>query len=229
MSSSLAHVLQHPAIRRGDGFAQTEQPTQPSGFAVLDAVLPHGGWPLGAVSELVVPQAGSGELTLLLPLLSELTRSRRSVYLIAPPAVPYAPAWRAAGVVLERVLWLVPKHERDALWACEQILRDTGNTVLTWLDRVPHDKSCRRLQLAAEQGRSLGLLLRPDSDPCASTPFGLRLRVAPRQDGTEITVLKRRGPPVPSPILIRRTDHVVVSLFSAAPAAGRIRPGFATA
>jgi protein ImuA len=52
------------------------------------------------VSELVLPQPGSGELTLLLPLLAEQTRRGQRVYLIKPPAVPYAPAWRNAGVQL---------------------------------------------------------------------------------------------------------------------------------
>lgn len=225
MSSSLAAILQHPAIRRGDGIAQTRQETQSSGFPVLDAVLPHGGWPLGAVSELVLPQPGSGELTLLLPLLAEQTRRGQRVYLIKPPAVPYAPAWRNAGVQLAQLIWLDPRDEREGLWACEQILREPGNTVLSWFGRVPADKPCRRLQLAAEQGRNIGLMLHPESHSASSTPFGLRLGLSPALGGIAVRVLKRRGPPVDSPILIRRNEDVVVSLNPAAPAARCVRAG----
>lgn len=223
MSPNLATVLQHPAIRRGDGIAQAAHPTQSSGFAVLDALLPHGGWPIGAVSELLLPQAGSGELSLLLPLLAELTQRRQRVYLLKPPAVPYAPAWRAAGVQLGYLSWIDPRDEREVLWATEQILREPGNTVLSWFGHAPADKPCRRLQLAAEQGRNLGFLLRPDSGYVSSTPFALRLGLAPVAGGIEVRVLKRRGPPVEAPVVLRRNDDVVVSPFPAAPAARRVR------
>jgi protein ImuA len=229
MSSNLAQVLQHPAIRRGDGVAQHSHPTQSSGFAALDALLPHGGWPVGAVSELLLPQPGSGELALLLPLLAELTRRGQRVFLLKPPAVPYAPAWLAAGVQLQQLIWLDPHDEREVLWAAEQILREPGNTVLSWFSRAPADRHCRRLQLAAEQGRNLGFLLRPDSGYASSTPFGLRLGLAPVRGGIEVRVLKRRGPPVEAPVVLRRAEDVVVSPLSAAPAARRVRAGAATA
>ena len=223
MTPSLAAVLQHPAIRHGDGVAQHAHPTQSSGFPVLDALLPHGGWPVGAVSELVVPQPGSGELSLLLPLLAELTQRGQRVYLLKPPAIPYAPAWAAAGVKLAQLFWLDPREEREVLWASEQILREPGNTVLSWFSRVPADKPCRRLQLAAEQGRNIGLLLHPEQRQVSSTPFGLRLGVRPAASGIEVRVLKRRGPPVEAPVLLRRNDDVVVSPIPAAPAARRVR------
>lgn len=229
MSSSLTSVLQHPAIRRGDSVVQASHPTQSTGFAVLDALLPHGGWPIGAVSELLLPEPGSGELTLMFPLVAELTRRRQWVYLLKPPAIPYAPAWRAAGAQLRYLVWLDPRDEREVLWAAEQILREPGNTVLSWFTRAPADKPCRRLQLAAEQGRNLGFLLRPDSGYASSTPFGLRLGLAPVRGGIEVRVLKRRGPPVEAPVIIRRNDDVVVSPFPAAPAARRVSAGATSA
>ena len=175
------------------------------------------------MSELLLPQPGSGELALLLPLLAELTRRGQRVYLLKPPAVPYAPAWRAAGVQLRQLIWLDPRDEREVLWAAEQILREPGNTVLSWFSRAPADKPCRRLQLAAEQGRNLGFLLRPDSGYASSTPFSLRLGLTPVVGGIEVRILKRRGPPVEAPVVLRRNDDVVVSPLPAAPAARRVR------
>ena len=43
-----------------------------SGFAALDAELPGGGWPLGVLTELLLPHAGVGELRLLAPALRAL-------------------------------------------------------------------------------------------------------------------------------------------------------------
>ncbi|MDE2314898.1 MAG: DNA lesion error-prone repair protein ImuA, partial [Xanthomonadaceae bacterium] len=45
---------------------------QPTGHAGLDAVLPSGGWPEAALSELLIPADGVGELQLLWPTLARL-------------------------------------------------------------------------------------------------------------------------------------------------------------
>ena len=52
---------------------------------------------------------------------------------------------------------------RDELWALDQALRCPGvSAVWTWIDRLD-PPAFRRLQLAAETGRTLGLLVRPAS------------------------------------------------------------------
>ena len=53
------------AVWRGDALGQTVGTTWPSGFDVLDAALPGGGWPGGALTELLLPQAGTLEFRLL--------------------------------------------------------------------------------------------------------------------------------------------------------------------
>ena len=44
--------------------------TLPSGHARLDERLPGGGWPVGALTEIITPHPGLGELSLLLPALA---------------------------------------------------------------------------------------------------------------------------------------------------------------
>src|SRR5438093_5802247 len=48
-----------------------------SGNAALDAELPGGGWPQGALTELVVDASGRGELSLLMPALARATQTGR--------------------------------------------------------------------------------------------------------------------------------------------------------
>lgn len=99
---ALAEVLRHPAVwRRGHAAAATID-AQPTGLADLDALLPGGGWPRGALSEILIEHDGIGECSLLLPALAALTRARRRIALVAPPYVPYAPALAAAGVDLDQ-------------------------------------------------------------------------------------------------------------------------------
>ena len=69
----------------------------PTGYRELDRVLPGGGWPLEAITEILVDGYGIGELGLLMPALAALTRDdpakpKKWVSWIAPPFVPYAPA-----------------------------------------------------------------------------------------------------------------------------------------
>src|SRR5690606_40018000 len=98
----------------------------------LDARLPHGGWPRRALSELLLPANGVGELALLLPTIARMTAAGGTVVLVAPPFIPYAPAWQAAGVDLAG-LHVVDASPRDALWAQEQCLRSGAcAAVLGW-------------------------------------------------------------------------------------------------
>ncbi|EVT87367.1 hypothetical protein Z046_23665 [Pseudomonas aeruginosa VRFPA09] len=88
----------------------------PTGHARLDALLPGGGWPEHALSEILHARDGVGELQLLMPTLARLTQAQRRVVLVGAPYVPYPQAWLAAAVDL-RHLVLLQASGRDALWA----------------------------------------------------------------------------------------------------------------
>jgi hypothetical protein len=104
VNPALQSVLEHPAIWRGGDLPPAAQPALSSGFPALDAQLPGGGWPVGALTEILADADGMGELSLLLPFLSRLTRAGQGVVWVAPPYLPYAPALAAAGVEPERCL-----------------------------------------------------------------------------------------------------------------------------
>ncbi|MEN1944810.1 translesion DNA synthesis-associated protein ImuA [Luteimonas sp. MJ293] len=173
---------------------------QPTGHAALDAVLPAGGWPEGALSEILVPADGVGELRLLWPVLARLSRTGERVVLVAPPYVPFAPAWQAAGVDLRQVEVVQAATERDALWATEQCLRSGScGAVLCWPLKAD-DRALRRLQVAAEAGRTLGLATRPLV--AARNPSPAALRIVIDAHPAQLRVLKCRGglaPPQPIP------------------------------
>lgn len=204
---SLDSLLQRTDVWRG-GVAAS-QAGLASGFAALDARL-NGGWPRGAVSELLMARAGIGELTLLVPALARLSREGRWLVLVAPPYVPYAPALVRAGVDLARTIVVEPGALREALWAAEQALRAGAcGAVLLWRDQV-EPRALRRLQLAAETGGGLGVLFRSLRHAGESSPAALRLRlkgIAGRRRRLEVAVLKRRGGWPTGPITVE-VDHV---------------------
>ena len=69
----LDEVLSDPRIWRGKAANQTPDGLS-TGHAALDAALPGNGWPRSALSEILLPADGIGELRLLLPALGELSR-----------------------------------------------------------------------------------------------------------------------------------------------------------
>lgn len=189
-SDGLESLLQHPAIWRGRSAAQVS--VVPTGFPALDAALPGGGWPRAGLIEILVSHIGVGELNALLPALAALTQqtSARWCAWVAPPFEPYAPVLCAHGVVLER-LFIV--RTEQPLWAFEQsLISGACEAVLAWAPRAP-SRDIRRLQLAAEKGRALGVLFRPVAVAKESSNAVLRVIVEPTDQGARLTLLKSRG------------------------------------
>ena len=63
MKTALAELLHHPLVWRGDQLAASLD-TISTGFADLDSELPGGGWPKGALTELLRDGEGIGEMRL---------------------------------------------------------------------------------------------------------------------------------------------------------------------
>jgi protein ImuA len=188
----LQALLRDRRLWRGDSVAPVR--AQASGHVALDAVLPGQGWPLGALSEILYTRSGVGELSLVLPLLRQLTQAGTPVAMIRPAHLPYAPALAAAGVALPQLLVVTPQTDADALWSAEQLLHAGAGAVLLWLERIELAAS-RRLQLAAETGGSIALLLRP-ATPASLAQGGiaaLRLQIERRHGQSQVQVLKCRG------------------------------------
>lgn len=170
---------------------------QPTGLAALDDALPTHGWPDAALSELLLPADGIGELRLLLPTLARLTQSGQDIVLVAPPCVPYPDGWRRAGVDFAHV-HLVDANPRDALWAAEQSLRaGCLAAVLCW-PRQADDRALRRLQVACESGQALGFALRDAREARNPSPAALRVLFERGGDGVQLRVLKCRGGNAPA-------------------------------
>ncbi len=185
-------LLQNPAIWRGDQCAR-QLPGISSGFPELDAILPGGGWPQGALTEILFEQEGIGELQLVMPALARLSTAGHGLAWIAPPHVPYAPALTAFHIRLSRLLVVRPKEDRERLWAAEQALRcGVCKGVLVWADGEDGQR-LRRLQVAAGEGGGWGILYRPLRAAAMPSPAVLRLSVERAGGGLRVHVLKRRG------------------------------------
>ena len=175
-TAALDAVLKHPGIWRRSAAAQQHVRALPTGLSELDALLPGGGWPCGALSEILFEHDGLGELTLLMPALAELTRRKQRVVFVAPPYIPYAPALVEQGLDLRYVVQ-IEAGANEGAWSAEQCLRSGScGAVLGWLHQADYTQ-LRRLQLAAESGDALAFLFRPTRSSAKPSPAALRLQL----------------------------------------------------
>ena len=191
---SLQPLLHDRRLWRGQEAPARDHSDRASGCAALDAALPGGGWPEAALVELLIAADGLGELSLLLPMLAALTQAQRPVLVVAPPYRVNAPAWQAAGLRLSQ-LHVLEAPAKDALWAMEQALRaGCCGAVLGWPMQA-NDQELRRLQVAAEAGRSLAFAFRPlrARDNPSPAPLRLALEAGAESATPRLRLLKCRG------------------------------------
>lgn len=199
-AAAVTALLQnHPAQiwrarEQGDGTAH--QPSGlPTGHAVLDACLPGHGWPRQGLIEILCDGTGLGELQLLLPTLARLCRPGTRggcITWVSPPHRPYAPALAASGLDLTRNLFVQAPGATE--WAMDQALRSEAcSAVLGW-STASDPTALRRLQLAAEQSRSLAILFRPVRAGLTPAPAVLRLALLGMTPaGLQVRIVKSRG------------------------------------
>ncbi len=143
-----------------------------AGCAGLDRLLPSGGLKLDSLTEWVGQSDCSGAATLsLAAVASVLTPSKAdsSQFTRTGPVVVvdlegtfYPPAADALGIPAGRIVWVRPRRHADAVWAIDQALR-CESVAVVWASVGARldDRDARRFQLAAEMGRTPGLLVRP--------------------------------------------------------------------
>lgn len=255
MSAALAPLalndpsaLADAGVWRADQVAGRVGAVCASGYAALDAQLPGGGWPVGAMTELLQVQPGLGEWGLLLPALACLSprvgalASKAFVVLVGAPHQPLAPSLQARGLHAQRLLCVQADTPAERAWASEQALRCADvAAVLAWLPQARAD-ALRRLHLAAHEHGKLLWVLRPAQAQHESSPAPLRLlleqggatpllrewsEVRGHATGSayvgRVHILKRRGPPLQAPLLLHLQSLALLDLLGAARARAQQR------
>ena len=193
MKAALAELLHNPLLWQGDRLARAEDAVA-SGFAALDRELPGGGWPQASLTELLLDHQGIGELRLVLPALKSLMRAGEWIALIAPPHVPYAPAFARHGIDPGRVIVVESAEEKNRWYrSAEQVLRANSAGAMLFWPRAVNDAQTRRLQLAAHESQSLAFVFTGTARAAHPSPAPLRIRLSRVEQKLCIDVFKRRG------------------------------------
>ena len=207
------------AIRRIERRPARRSGVVPTGLPEIDAALPGGGFPRGAISELAGGQA-SGKTAVALALLASLGEEDLFAWVDGRGEM-YPPAAAARGVDLERLLIVRPGAAparaaalkavgplaHGCLWAAEALL-GSGAFAAIVVD-IPilraergWDAMARRLHTATEKGGALAIWLAPPR-AAVRLPVAVRLELS-TQEGR---VVARRAVGGMTPV--RRARHVV--------------------
>ncbi|WP_180733454.1 translesion DNA synthesis-associated protein ImuA [Paraburkholderia sp. PGU19] len=210
MSAVLLPEAIHPDLWKGNQLARGTARVVDCGNADLAAELPGGGWPRGALTDLLVQQHGCGELRLLRIAFEKL--SAKPLVLLQPPHTvqPTALAWW--GLSADNLMTVKAPKTADALWAAEQILRaGTCGALLFWQGHV-RAESLRRLHLAAQASESLFFLIRPLATTRDASPAPLRLAIRSTKGGVAVEFVKRRGPARDEPLFVPLTPSPILNV-----------------
>ena len=197
-------ALDTGAVWRADTLAQAPGVVVDTGHRQLSEHLPGGGWPLGALIEVLQQPGQHLEWQLILPALAALPRGQPGgrepvVVLVGPPHHPFGPGLAGRGLQPQALLSVDTQTPLECLWATEQALQCADvSAVLAWLPQARSDQ-LRRLQMAASQHQCLLFVMRPAQVRTQASPAVLRLEVLnspARVYQRGLKILKRRGPPL---------------------------------
>lgn len=171
----------------------------------IDAYLPWGGLPLAGLHEVLAAEPGAGMgFSALLLARAQAALPGRSVLWIADEPDAYPPGLAQLGLSATSLILIRAPRPADALWAAEEGLRCPAIAAVLVMNATPDLTAARRLQLAAETGGGIGLLLRDDDESPGPTAALTRWRLSARasesgsphhlgEPGWEIALLRVRG------------------------------------
>lgn len=157
-----------------------------TGCHAFDRLLPSGALRTGMLVELLSPDRGSGAGALAMHCAKRVVDETQGCLLVTDRWRRfYPPAAVARGIETKDLIVVRSSDHQnmsaaEELWALDQALRCPGvSVVMAWMDKVD-PLAFRRLQLAAESGQTLALLLRPARVQSLPTWSDVQLLVKPR-------------------------------------------------
>lgn len=151
------------------------------GLGELENAFPNGVFPTGAIHEMVCPTAEHTAATggLVGGLLSSLMKQGGACIWISTARKLFPPALKAFNVTPDRIIFIDVQRDRDVLWAMEEALKCQGLAAVIGEVREISFAQSRRLQLAVEDSKVTGFLLRTDLKKLSSTVCVARWQISP--------------------------------------------------
>lgn len=152
-----------------------------AGLGPVEAAFPNAVFPTGAVHEFLSDAAEQAAATggFIAGLLAPLMQQGRVCIWISAARTLFPPALTAFGVAPDQIIFVDLQRERDVLWAMEEALKCEGLAAVVGEMRDISFTASRRLQLAVEQSRVTGFILRHQPRDLNTNACVARWRIKP--------------------------------------------------
>lgn len=179
--------------RANNGLSRGSNAVQYTGYKELDNAL-QGGFPEHGVIDVITP-IGIGELRLFIPslLAKQQQNNTALITFISPPLSINSEMFAEYGFDLNNILTVAPNSASDGLWSAEQCLKSGScHSVILWHNQLSIAQ-IKRLQIAAEKGNALLLIMRQSKQEQLSLPVTLGVSLSPAKSGIQAHITKRKG------------------------------------
>lgn len=133
-----------------------------TGLGIITKAFPNNIFPVAAVHEFISNETEQAAATagFVTGLLSGLMKGGKACIWISNMRTIFPPALKIFGVQPDQVIFIDIQREKDLLWAMEESLKCEGLAAVIGEIKEISFTASRRLQLAVEQSRVTGFLLR---------------------------------------------------------------------
>ena len=162
------------------GFKPPTGATQTIGLGPVEAAFPNGIFPVGTIHEFLTtkPEDAAASGGFVGGILKSLMKQGGACLWISMSRSLFPPALKAFGVEPDKVIFVDLKRERDVLWATEEALKCEGlSAVVAELNELSFTQS-RRLQLAVEQSKVTGFMMRTNARKLGITACTARWKIS---------------------------------------------------
>ncbi len=169
-------------ILRWEGYrAPSAGTSQGVGLGPVEAAFPNGIFPLGTVHEMLCSNTEQAAACggFVAGLLSVLMQQGGACLWIGLSGNVFPVSLKTFGVEPERIIFVHLMQNKDALWVMEEALKCNGLSAVVAELREIDFKQSRRLQLAVEQSRVTGFILRNELKKMSTTACAARWRISP--------------------------------------------------
>jgi len=132
------------------------------GLGPVNDAFPQGHFPLGAVHEFIShePESATASVGFIAGLIGGLMKLGGAVIWISSSKNIFPPALKMFGIEPSRIIFIQLQNEKDLLWSMEEALKCSGLAAV--VGEIPEMSftTSRRFQLAVEQSRVTGFVLR---------------------------------------------------------------------
>ncbi len=151
------------------------------GLGPLESAFPNKVFPTGAIHEMLCPDREHTAATagLISGILSSLMKQGGACLWIGTMRRLFPPATALFNLEPDRMIFIDLQRERDVLWAMEEALKCEGLAAVVAEVREISFMQSRRLQLAVEESKVTGFLLRTDLKKLTTTTCVARWKISP--------------------------------------------------